>query len=41
MLAISLELSKTIEAVKETNRIEDDRKEIAEIEKRYCRKGED
>jgi hypothetical protein len=38
MLAISLELSKT---VKETNRIEDDRKEIAEIEKRYCRKGED
>jgi hypothetical protein len=41
MLAISLELSKTIEVVKESNWIEDDKREIAEIERRYCRKGED
>lgn len=41
MLAISLELNKTIEAVKESNWIEDDKREVEEIEKRYCRKGED
>ena len=41
MLAISLELSKTIEAVKKSNWIEDDKREIEEIERRYCRKGSD